>query len=112
AGKPLVVSMGAVAASGGYYIATPADSIVAQPGTLTGSIGIYGGKIVIDGALDMVGLNIEPLDVGGPFAGAYTAQRPFTPEQEDAMRRLLADGYARFTSHVAEGRKMTQAQVE
>ena len=112
AGKPIVVSMGAVAASGGYYVATPADTIVAQPGTLTGSIGIYGGKIVVDGALDLVGLNVEPVSVGGPFAGAYTSQRPFTDEQLAAMQAQLRDGYARFTGHVAEGRALAPERVE
>lgn len=112
AGKSIVVSMGGTAASGGYYVATPADAIVAQPGTLTGSIGIYGGKIVVDGTLDLVGLNIEPLAVGGPFAGAYTSQRPFTEEQLAAMQETLEDGYETFTAHVAEGRAISPARMD
>ncbi len=112
AGKPIVVSMGPLAASGGYYVAAPADAIVAQPGTLTGSIGIYGGKIVLDGTLDLVGLNIEPLSVGGEFSGAYTSQRPFTDSQLAAMQAQLRDGYDTFTGHVAAGRNLTSAQVE
>ncbi len=112
AGKPVVVSMGATAASGGYYVAAPADAIIAQPGTLTGSIGIYGGKLVIGGALDLIGLNIEPLSIGGDFAGAYTVQRPFTEAQLQAVQTMLQDGYDTFTAHVAEGRDLSAQRVE
>jgi len=75
-------------------------------------LGIYGGKIVLDGTLDLVGLNIEPLSVGGEFSGAYTSQRPFTDSQLAAMQAQLRDGYDTFTGHVAAGRNLTSAQVE
>lgn len=106
AGKPVVVSMGSLAASGGYYVSAGADRILALPNTLTGSIGIFGGKIVTDGTLELVGLNVEPLSVGGEFAGAYTSQRLFTPYQAEAVRESLENGYLEFTSRVAEGRDM------
>lgn len=106
AGKPVVVSMGSLAASGGYYVSAGADRILALPNTLTGSIGIFGGKIVTDGTLELVGLNVEPLSVGGEFSGAYTSQRLFTPYQAEAMRDSLENGYLEFTSRVAEGRDM------
>ena len=111
AGKPVVISMGTLAASGGYYVSAGADHIVANPTTLTGSIGIFGGKIVVDGTLEMVGLNVEPLAVGGDFSGAYTAQRVFTESQEAAVRAYLQDGYDEFTTRVAEGREIPLPQV-
>jgi len=112
AGKPVVASMGSLAASGGYYISVGADRIVAHPTTITGSIGIFGGKLVIDETLDYAGINIEPSSVGGSFAGAYTAQQPFSETQESAVRALLRDGYDEFTGRVAEGRSLSAAEVE
>lgn len=111
AGKPIVVSMGGLAASGGYYVAAPADAIIAQPGTLTGSIGIYGGKIALGGTLDLVGVNLETLSVGGDYAGAFSSGDPFTPQQLAAMQAQLEDGYAAFTGHVAEGRNLPLDRV-
>ena len=78
--RPLVVSMSDLAASGGYYISMAADSIVAQPATLTGSIGVVGGKIAIGGALDKIGINTEAV-VSGPAAGLSSPFDPFTPPQ-------------------------------
>ncbi|XBQ15001.1 MAG: signal peptide peptidase SppA [Oceanicaulis sp.] len=112
AGKPVVVSMGAVAASGGYYIAAPADRIVANASTLTGSIGVVAGKIVIDGALQRIGVNIEPLSVGGEYATAFSSSTAWTESQRAAFESLAADTYADFTERVAEGRDLPLQRVQ
>lgn len=104
AGKPVVVSMGGAAASGGYYIAAPADSIISNATTLTGSIGVYGGKINLHDTLGLVGVNIEPVSVGGEFATAYSGQTDWTEAQRAELESLLGDVYADFTERVSEGR--------
>jgi len=111
AGKPVVVSMGSVAASGGYYITAPADRIVANASTLTGSIGVVAGKIVVDGALQRLGVNIEPLSVGGEFTTAFSAATAWSDTQRAAYDRLAEDVYADFTETVAEGRDLPLARV-
>jgi len=112
AGKPVIASMGGLAASGGYYIAAPADLIVANASTLTGSIGMLGGKVVIDGALERVGLNLEPLAVGGEYTLAFSAATPWSDTQAAAYGRLAQDVYSDFTQRVAEGRDLPLARVE
>jgi len=77
AGKPVVISMGQYAASGGYYVAAHADHIVALPQTITGSIGVFGGKIALEGTFAKVGYNIEGITVGGEYAGAYSPDTPY-----------------------------------
>lgn len=111
AGKPVVVSMGSVAASGGYYIAAPADRIVANASTLTGSIGVVAGKIVVDGALQRLGVNIEPLSVGGEFTTAFSSATVWSESQRAAYERLAEDIYADFTEKVADGRDLPLARV-
>lgn len=111
-GKPVIVSMGSVAASGGYYIAAPADMIIANAATLTGSIGMLGGKIVIDGALQRIGLNLEPLSVGGEYALANSAATPWTDSQRASYERLALQVYDDFTTKVAEGRDLPMARVQ
>lgn len=111
AGKPVVVSMASLAASGGYYLAAPADVIVANATTLTGSIGVLFGKVVIDGALERVGINIEPVSVGGEFATAYSAQTPFSESQTAAIEAMASGIYDDFTGRVAEGRDLPIARV-
>ncbi|KAA5800985.1 signal peptide peptidase SppA [Alkalicaulis satelles] len=111
-GKPVVVSMGSVAASGGYYIAAPADMIVANAGTLTGSIGMLGGKIVIDGALQRIGLNLEPLSVGGEYALAYSGATGWSDSQRAAYQRLAEQIYEDFTTKVADGRDLPMTRVQ
>ncbi len=111
-GKPVVASFASVAASGGYYVAAGADAIVSNATTLTGSIGVFGGKIVLDGPLDWLGVNLEPLAVGGDYALAYATTRPFTPEQRAAFRAMLAEVYEDFTSKVADGRGMSLEAVD
>ena len=111
AGKPVVVSMGAYAASGGYYVSANADHIVAEPTTITGSIGVLGGKISIGGALDKVGVTIDHVDVGGPFTGAFSADTPFSDYQGEAWREHLENTYVDFTTLVAEGRDLPLERV-
>ena len=111
AGKPVVVSMGQYAASGGYYVAAQADHIVALPQTITGSIGVFGGKIAFEDTFAKVGYNMEGIRVGGPYAGAYNIDEPFTPEQLDGYQREMDNIYDTFVGLVAEGRDMSREQV-
>ncbi len=109
--KPFVVSMGDVAASGGYYIAMGADRIFAEPGTLTGSIGVVGGKIALGGLYDKVGVNTEVI-VRGKNSGIFSSTLPFTDEERAAMQKMLNDIYAQFTTKAAKGRKMEVEALE
>jgi protease-4 len=109
--KPLVVSMGDVAASGGYYIAAPAQVIVADPGTLTGSIGVVTGKFVVQGALDKVGVGTGEAG-DGPFADIYSPFRPFTPAERAKIEEQMQTTYERFLSRVAEGRRETAEKID
>jgi protease-4 len=111
AGKPVVVSMGDVAASGGYFIAMAADSIVAQPGTLTGSIGVLAGKPVTTSLLERAGVTTDSV-VEGPHADMFTTTRPFSDEEWGLVNAWLDRIYADFTQKVASGRDMTVAQVD
>lgn len=110
-GKKVIISMGQLAASGGYYISAGADAIVAYPTTLTGSIGVYGGKIVLKDTFGMVGYNVEQMKVGGEYTGAYSAVKSFTPEQRAKFRAGMAATYEDFTSIVAKGRKIPLEKV-
>ncbi|MBM7112506.1 signal peptide peptidase SppA [Archangium primigenium] len=104
-GKPVIVSMGTYAASGGYFISMDADRIVAQPGTLTGSIGVYSGKLVTQEAWDKLGVNWEPLGVG-KNATMYATSREFTPEQLAKNEGFLDRVYEDFTAKAAAGRNL------
>jgi protease-4 len=110
AGKPVVVSMGDVAASGGYFIAMAADAIVAQPGTLTGSIGVILGKPVIEQLLDRAGVVV---DTAGASSGSrmFAATHPFSEEEWDQINTWLDAIYRDFTTKVASGRGMTAERV-
>jgi protease IV len=111
--KPVVVSMGAYAASGGYYVSTGADAIVAMPSTITGSIGVFGGKFVINDALNRyAGANISNISIGGPYASVYSAATRFTNEQRVAFNASMARIYEDFTGKVAQGRKLPLARVQ
>lgn len=112
AGKPVVVSMGSLAASGGYYIAAPANLIYANATTITGSIGMLSGKFVIDDALSRVGVNIEPLYVGGDYTLAFSSQTEWTESQREAFYRLAEDVYEDFTEKVAEGRDLPLSRIQ
>ena len=111
AGTPVVASMGAVAASGGYYIAMAAEHVVAGPGTVTGSIGVLAGKLVARDLKDRLGVGSEVLRTNAN-ADAWTANAPFTPEQQ-AMVEAEADlFYDDFVSRVAEARGMSVEEVD
>ncbi len=109
--KPVVVSMAGAAASGGYMISAPADSIVAYPLTITGSIGIFGGKFSLKGLLDFVGIHIEMIQ-RGKNAGVFSSARSWTEGERETFRRNVQQGYDDFIRHVAEGRAMTVAEVD
>jgi protease IV len=109
--KPVVVSMGNRAASGGYYVSAPASAVFAQPTTLTGSIGIWGGKFVTRGLYARLRAGREVVS-RGRAAGLYADTAPFDDEERDRIRRQLGEGYARFKTRVAEGRGKSEDEVE
>jgi protease-4 len=109
--KPVVVLMGGQATSGGYYVSALADRIVARPHTLTGSIGIWGGKFILADLYGKLGVGRELLQRGA-MAGFYSEMAPFSDEERALVRRDLGEAYARFKARVAEGRGMTDEQVE
>lgn len=112
AGKPVIISMGQYAASGGYYVSANADKIVAMPATITGSIGVLGGKVALEDTFAKVGYNIEGITIGGDYAGAYSADEPFNQGQRAAYRGQLEDIYEDFTTRVAEGRDIPLERVK
>jgi protease IV len=109
-GKPVVVSMGSLAGSGGYYIACPADVIVAQPATITGSIGVLGGKIVIADLLERVGLSTGAVERGGT-ARMFSLRRGFSDDERDKLAGMLDRIYADFVQKVADGRNLSFDEV-
>lgn len=110
-GKPVVASMGSVAASGGYYIAVAADAVVASPATITGSIGVLTGKLVIRDLLGRLGVGSDTVRTNAN-ADAWAIDAPFTPEQR-AHREAEADLlYADFVARVADGRNLTKDAVD
>jgi protease-4 len=110
-GKKLVVSMGTVAASGGYYISAPADVIVANPSTMTGSIGVIMELPNVEGLLKKLGLSVEVVksrefkDIGSPY-------RPMKPEERELLKGVILDVYDQFVSAVAEDRNLPRDSVE
>lgn len=111
-GKRIVVSMGDVAASGGYYVSAFADEIVASPSTITGSIGVVGGKLIIGPALDYyLSTNTETITLGSPMVEMFTTERPFNQAERAAFAGFIDRAYQGFIGLVAEGRKLTPAQV-
>jgi protease-4 len=109
--KPLIVSMGDVAASGGYYIAVPAHAIVAQPGTLTGSIGVVTGKFALGGTMDKIGVGTGVVS-DGRYADIYSPFRPFSADERGRVEEQLQATYELFLSRVAEGRKTTKEKID
>ena len=109
--RPLITSMSDLAASGGYYIAVPGQVIVAQPATLTGSIGVYSGKFVIDGTLAKVGVNTATVksgmnaDINSPFSR-------FTPDQQAKLQNYMQGFYDNFVAKVAAGRHTTPERIQ
>lgn len=111
AGKPIVVSMGDVAASGGYYISMGANRIFAEPGTLTGSIGVVGGKLAIKGLYNKIGITTSVISRGSN-SGTFSPMTGFTETERAAVTKLLYAVYKQFTEKAATGRKMEYDTLE
>lgn len=109
--KPVICSFGDLAASGGYYLSAPCSEIFASPSTLTGSIGIFGGKIDLSGVLSLVGVRRHTYE-HGPHADMDTLFRPYTEAERALITERLRDGYRRFVEVVARGRSLTPEQVD
>jgi protease-4 len=109
--KPVVVSMGDVAASGGYYVAAAADAVLAEATSITGSIGVVGGKLNAEGLLERLGIGTDAVE-RGVRAGLLSPTRGFKPEERAALRDEMQAVYDTFVDRVAEGRGLERAAVE
>jgi protease-4 len=114
--KPVIASMSDVAASGGYYIAMGARKIIAEPGTLTGSIGVFGGKMALEGTYEKLGIHTEVISRGAN-AGIFSSTFPFSASEKDAMTALIHDAYDQFLDKAIAGRtkagvKITRKELE
>ncbi len=103
--KPIVASMGDVAASGGYYIAMGAKKIIAEPGTITGSIGVVGGKIALKGLMNKIGVTTDVIS-RGKNSGWQSSVEPFTASEREVWSKSMDDMYRQFTGKAAAGRKI------
>ena len=110
AGKPVIVSMGDLAGSGGYFVAMAADKIVAQPGTITASIGVLGGKVLTSGLWDKVGLSWDEVHQGEK-ATMFTGTHDYSPAEWGRFEAWLDRVYVDFTGKVADGRKLPKEKV-
>jgi protease IV len=110
AGKPVVVSMGDLAASGGYYIASSADEIWANPATITGSIGIFGAIPTFEGTLGKIGVSVDGVGTTN-LSGQLRIDRPLGEDAKKLLQSMIERGYEEFLAHVAEGRKKTRDEV-
>jgi protease-4 len=110
-GKPVIVSMGSTAASGGYWIAAGADEIWASPTTITGSIGIFGAFATFEKSLASLGIHSDGIGTT-KLADAFNPGRPLNPLVKDVMQQIIEQGYRRFVKTVAEGRNMAPEDVE
>jgi protease-4 len=110
AGKPVIVSMGNLAGSGGYFVAMAADKIVAEPGTITASIGVLGGKMLTSGLWDKVGLSWDEVHQG-ENATMFTGTQDYTPAEWARFEAWLDRVYVDFTNKVADGRKLSKDKV-
>jgi protease-4 len=108
--KTIVVSMGAMAASGGYYISTPADKIVALPTTQTGSIGVISSAMNVEGLLEKLGIQIE-IFKGGKYKDMYWGLRELKPEEKEIMQEMVDEYYEQFIEVVAERRGLGKDDV-
>jgi protease-4 len=111
AGKPVVVSMGDVAASGGYWIAMDGDEIWAEPTTITGSIGIFGLVLTIPETLAKIGVHTDGIGTT-PLAGTFDIRRPLSPELESILTSAIRHGYDEFIGRVAKARKQTPEAID
>lgn len=103
--KPVIASMGNVAGSGGYYISMGCDKILAEPGTLTGSIGVVGGKLVLGGLMDKVGITTDVIAYG-KNSGLFSPNEPFDDEGREILQKYMDETYQQFTEKAAAGRGM------
>src|SRR5262249_6316908 len=103
--KAIVASMGDVAASGGYYISMGAKKIFAAPSTITGSIGVVGGKLALTGLFGKVGITTETIE-RGKNSGIFSSSGKFTDSQREVVKKMMEDMYGQFTSKAAAGRHM------
>ena len=110
-GKPVVVSMGDVAGSGGYYVSAAADTIVAQPSTVTGSIGVVYTKFNLGAMLERIGINVDYAK-SSPIADALSFTRAMTEEELKQLNQVMGEVYANFCAKVGDGRKLDPAQTE
>lgn len=111
-GKKIIVSMGDVAASGGYYVSAYADEIIAEPSTITGSIGVFGGKLIIGPAMEhYLSANTETITVGSPMVEMFSSNRPFNQAERATFASFIDRTYANFITLVAEGRDITPEQA-
>ncbi|MGH8321219.1 MAG: S49 family peptidase, partial [Gammaproteobacteria bacterium] len=110
AGKPVVVSMGAVAASGGYWISMAGDEIYANPATLTGSIGIFGLFPTFDKTLAKIGVHTDGVGTT-PLSDAFDITRPMSPQMQQMFQLTVNNGYQEFITNVAKNRHMSVAAV-
>jgi len=108
--KPIYVSMGSMAASGGYYISAPADKIFASPETLTGSLGVIMQGVNISELADKYGVDFMTIK-SGPFKDIMSSYRQMTKEEEDILQSMLKNSYDEFVRIISEGRGMTEEQV-
>ncbi|KIM00257.1 Protease IV [Paramagnetospirillum magnetotacticum MS-1] len=111
AGKPVVVSMGNYAASGGYFVAMGADRIIAAPGTITGSIGVFTGKVVLEDFWKKLGISWDQMQ-RGDNAGIWSANQPFTPQAKARIDALLDHIYADFTGKASQARNLDAARMD
>jgi protease-4 len=109
--KPLIVSMGDVAASGGYYIACSADTIVAHPNTITGSIGVFGLIPNVQGLLNKIGITTDGIKTN-KFSDLPSINRPFLPEEKELMQAYIEEFYNVFLQRCADGRDTTKAAID
>ncbi|MGH7291513.1 MAG: S49 family peptidase, partial [Myxococcota bacterium] len=111
AGKPVVVSMGDVAASGGYWIAMDGDEIWAEPTTITGSIGIFGLFVTVPETLAKIGIHTDGIGTT-PMAGTLDIRRPLSPQLESVLNSVIKHGYDDFIGRVAKARKQTPEAID
>ncbi len=109
-GKPVVVSMSDLAASGGYYVSMGADAIVAEPGTITGSIGVFAGKFTLTGLFDKIGLGTQDID-RGRYAALFSSTRPLGEEGRAKLEGFVGSFYETFVGKAADGRRTTAEAI-
>jgi protease-4 len=109
--KPIIASMGDIAASGGYYIAMGADKIYAEPGTITGSIGVVGGKVAVNGLYSKIGITTDAIR-RGDNSTIFSLTEKFTEGERKVVENMMQDIYRLFTTKAADGRKMKVAKIQ